>query len=527
MGVLITRVCSAAMICILSPFASFGQTAPQPVSLVEAAHSALANHPGLKIQEEQVELSRAQRRQATAAFDEVTGGTVGHSRTYSPYTTPEKVAALAAGLPASALLTNQTTLSVSANQLLRNGISVGPLFDMTRVADNFNRVAGANFSRLAFGVTLPLLRGRGTAVTTANERAAEVEVDATGLDLRQVTSQLLLNVVSSYWNLVGARKALEVASGSEERGRTILSNTRSLIEADRQPRSDENNVMANLADREATRLAAQQQVISAQQQLSLDMGAPADQFTASWAPTDVFPEPSIALGTQIAALDLDRVIGGALSERSDYLAAAQRVNEARILRDAARNQLLPQLDVSVSSGYSGLSEGRQLSAFFSGAAANVRGADVVGGITYQFPPRNNLARGRFAEAEARLRQAEYNMRDVARAISASVVNSLNGVRIAAVRVERARASVNSFQEALQGERDRLSLGTGSIVDILTVEDRLTAALNSEVQAQLGFAQALIQFRFATGTLIPPRDAMPVVDLGLLTALPDSVPGVRN
>jgi outer membrane protein TolC len=87
-----------------------------------------------------------------------------------------------------------------------------------------------------------------------------------------------------------------------------------------------------------------------------------------------------------------------------------------------------------------------------------------------------------------------------RTISSGVIVSLGAVRSAIARLKQADDAVHSFQTGLQGERDKYSGGIGSIIEILTVEDKLNSALAEDVQAQLNYALALVQFRFTTGTL---------------------------
>jgi hypothetical protein len=71
------------------------------------------------------------------------------------------------------------------------------------------------------------------------------------------------------------------------------------------------------------------------------------------------------------------------------------------------------------------------------------------------------------------------------------------------------------------ERDKLLLGTATILDVITLADRLNSAQLNEIAAQARYAIALARVRFETGRLIRPG---PTLDspLGLedLTSLPD-------
>ena len=167
----------------------------------------------------------------------------------------------------------------------------------------------------------------------------------------------------------------------------------------------------------------------------------------------------------------------------------------------ARNRLLPQLNLTLGANYQGLVEGRNVNDFFSASVLGVPGLGSTVGINYVFPPGNHAARGAFVQASSAEQQSELQVSDLARQISSAVVVAVEAVRSSASRVKSAERSVVAFRSALDGQREKYKNGLGNITDVLTVEDRLTTALIDEVQAQLTFALALVQFRFATGTIV--------------------------
>jgi outer membrane protein TolC len=149
----------------------------------------------------------------------------------------------------------------------------------------------------------------------------------------------------------------------------------------------------------------------------------------------------------------------------------------------------------------------------------VKGPDATAGVRYEFAPRNNAAAGQLAQTEAAIRQAELRAADTARTIAAAVSVALSGVRNAGLRLDKATESVNAFQAALDGEREKYRLGFGSLVDILTTEDRLTSALLVQVQARLDEAVELAYLRQATGTLVDPNANNPRADRLAFVTLP--------
>ena len=495
-------------------FAAWPQ-APRPLLTLQQALETTLLHPQVRIGEQQILSSLGVQREASGIFDRLYSSSAQQSFAPTPLSTAQQVAD-GSGTPKAAF-TNLTTFNGGASQLFRNGVTAGPIVELDRSRDRLLNAAGINQSRMAYQVTIPLLRNRGPEVVAAREAAAGVQVQASVLDLSQTYTDLLANTAVSYWDLVGALRLAAVAASSEERGRMFLQNVQDLIQADRIPRNDLNQVRANLADRTASRIEAEQQVVVARQQLALAMGVPPEQIATVPDPAEDFPE---TIPAPPGDPDLvRRYIVLALSQRADYLAAQKRVEAQRRLLPPATNAFRPVIDLTFSAGYSGLREGLYPNSYLAALLLGVHGMDAAGGVRYEFAPRNNAAAGALAQVESAIRQAELLADTSARAISSEVVVSLEGVRNAGLRLGKAHESVEAFQAALDGEREKYRLGFGSLVDILTTEDRLTIALTSEVQARLEAAVELARLRHATGTLMEPNATVPRVDWRYFVPLP--------
>jgi outer membrane protein len=513
---------AAGMILLVCSLPSFGQSsAPstQPLGLFDVLQATLANQPALHIQEQQVISSRAARREASGVFDTVIASTLSQNRVNTPLTLFDQEQASLLGIITNSQVSNLTTLDVGATKEYRNGVTVSPSLLTTRTTDNIYDIGGVNLTTLVFQVTVPLLRGRGRDVVAATETAAGIEVDASLLDLNQTISSLLSNSASSYWNAVAAARNLKVAQESEERGRIYVENIQTLIDAGRVPESELHQVNANLATRSAARIAAEQNLIAARQQLALAMGVSADQMESVGAPAEDFPIDDAKVLAVLNSHSPQQFFDLALEGRADYLAAGKREMEQRALLTPARNGVLPQLNLNLSSGYSSLDEGTGVGNFFSAPGKAPRGPDVGVGVTYQFPPSNDTAYGALMLAQSNVRQAELRTLQLSQSIMASVVTAVAGVRNAALQLQSAREAVTASQAALEGERDKYQLGVGQLVDVLTMEDRLTVAEQTQVNAELGYALALTQLRFATGSIVAPDQTVQSVSRDVFSTVP--------
>ena len=480
--------------------------------------STLDAHPVLRIQEEQVNIERAVKQQFSGQFDAVLGSGISQSRFNTPLTTLQQRVT-----PLDELIRNQaanlTNYNFTASKLFRNGISGNVLVETSRSTDNLVNEFGVNRSRFLIQVTVPLLQGRGRDVVAASETAAQLEAEATLFDLNQIIARLLADGASSYWIYVASIRTLEVLRSSEERGGTYVDNVQSLVDADQIAAVEINQVKANLAGRIASRIAAQQRVVEARQRLALGMGLSFDRMAALPHPIDDLPPVQQDRLPDTSPASIQFHMEQAMQGRADLLAAKKRQDSARVIHVAAADLIRPQVDLTFSSGYSGLKEGRRIDRSLIALLSGVRGVDAVAGITYEFPPRNNFAKGRQAEAAAAVRQADLRYLEAARNITSEASAALQAVHHAIGRLSKARESVEFFQTALEGERDKLRLGFGSLVDLLTVEDRLTSSLTGLEDAQLTYALALTRLRFATGTIVAPGQAVQTVDREIFFNLP--------
>jgi outer membrane protein TolC len=515
----------AGTLVVLCCLRSVSQSSPPPrppLGLFDALQSTLANQPAVHIQEQQVFASQGARQQTRGQFDAVLGASFSQARVNNPLTLFDQQQAALLGIVTNTQVSNVTTLNLEVDKQYRNGLSFNASLLTNRTTDNIYNIPGTNLSALSFQVNVPLLRGRGRSVVAAQETAADIEVQASLLDLNQTISSLLLDTASSYWNAVGAATNLKVAQGSEERGKVYLDNVQTLIDADRVPKAEIQQVKANLATRTAARITAEQNLIAARQRLGLAMGVNTNQMAAIETPTDEFP---IDDGRALAAVGTNPIqnyFDLAITRRADYLAAKKRETEQATLVTAARNGVLPQLNLNLSSGYSSLEEGTGVLDFLRSPGSAVRGPDASAGITYRFPPSKDAALGGLTVAQANLRQAQLRSLQSSQSIMAAVVTAVAGVRNAIFQLQKAQEAVTASSAALQGEREKYRLGAGQLVDVLTMEDRLTEAQEAQVTAQLGYALALAQLRFATGTIVEPDQTIQSINRDVFLTVPELV-----
>lgn len=481
-----------------------------PVGLLDAVRLTLAKNPDIQLQEKQVEFSQGTVQQAAGQFDPALSLTVGRSVDNSPQydggsqsVTPIKTATTAYNLALDTPLRNGIVLSPSVGATS----TTGTVYDLAQLP-------AQNRGKVNFSIRVPLLKGSGESAA-AGEIAANLEWAASKEDLRYAIAQSVLNTVTAYWGLLAAGKSLDIARESEASVRRMVGETRKLIEADELPAADLNMLRASLLDKTAARIFAEQALLNAQQRLGQAMGLPYLQISALEA-ADGFP----SLPTGLSALEsqLARLIGMAMQRRPDLKAAQLHQDSARTLTGAAQTNLKPQLDVTVSVGYAGLAEGGSAGAL-GGLTQNRGGANIGTSISYQWPFDNNVARGRYRQQAAVYDQSTIRAASVERAIGIGVESALTGLARGALQLRESEEAVELYRISLENEKTKYLLGTSTMIDVLTVNDRLLNARLSNISYRLNTLNALAQLNFQTGALLAEDELGQSIRLDQLVSVP--------
>jgi outer membrane protein TolC len=489
------------------------------VTLETAVRTTLATHPGLMVQREQVNIERGRQQQASAQFETLLGGLLTQDRTNSPLQGRERSSLIGDGLqPSSNQALDVGRAEFGATKRYRTGVALDLTTAVTRTTDNLLYDTGVSRSLTRAVMTVPMAGSRGRAVVAAEEAATSSDVTSSLLDLQQTTAQLISNTARSYWNLVTAKKQLQIALDSEARGRRLHDNVRMLIDADLSPLDDLHNVAANLAERTGSRIAAEQRVIDLRRDLAVQMGIDAATFAGLPDAVDDLPDGQLAAPPDLDEATVQCYVETAVRTRADLHATNARVQAAQARLVAARDLFRPRVDVKLSVGYAGMREGLSLNNYVTAWLQGGRGLDAQFGLAYAGRSRE-LASGETLEAQAVVRQAELQQNDLDRGIRSSVVQALSAVRNSIARLKSAAESVESSRQALDGQEERLRLGVASVIELLTVEDRLTNGLLKLADARLAYPQAVMQLRLVTGAITSADQPTALSDPTILFRMP--------
>lgn len=484
------------------------------MGLLDAVRLALANNPDIQLQEKQIELSQGALQQAAGQFDPALRLTVERTINNTPLNQLDSVAY--AGAAQSTI--KKTTYGVALDKTLRNGIVLSPSLSTTSTTGtvyDIQNLSAQNQGNINFSIRVPMMKGRGDAVA-ANEAAANLDWEASKQDFRFAISKNVLNVVSNYWNLLAAANNLAVAGEAEAGIRKMVADTRKLIEADEIPAADLYMIRANLQDKAAARITAEQALRDARQRLGEAIGL-SYQRIASLEPIDTFP----ALSADIAMLrnQRQRLLDLAMQRRADRVAAQLRQDSARTLTSAAQANLKSQLDVTVNLGYTGLSEGGGSGAILGGLDQTRGGLNIGTSLSYRWPFDNNAARGLFRQQAALYDQGSIRVAHVERTIGIGVESALTSLVHSLQQLKESEEAVALYRISLDNEKIKHQLGTATIVDVLVTNDRFLSARQNNISYQLNVLIALARLNFETGAMLLDDKAGESIRLDQLIGVP--------
>ena len=470
------------------------------LSLIDAVNLALERDPSIKLQRSRFEAARGSTMIAEAAFDGLLVATVDGTDEVTPTgesTTSER------------RVFNQ---GISWLRLLETGQTLEPSISLSQEDGS----PDTSTATVAFTFRQPLLRGRDQGVVTAERQAAEQELEAARLDWIHLISERIQLLVSSYWQARAAMLDLEIQRGTEDRSRELLETTRRLVEADVTPAADLIQLEADLVFREASRIDSERAFFARLQTLGSVIGLSPEEIAELGLPMDHFPTVP---AEQIPGSDR-AYLAEAWSNRTDLAAEMQRLAAAQTRLRQAEDGVKSRLDLVLTPSYTGLVEDNGFGDALSALSDNVPGLSAEFGLTYSFPIGRRAAMGALIRSQESVEQQTLALEAQKISIGASVPTSLDAVRQNALRSQKLEHAVGLFRKTLQNEEKKLRAGSSILIDVLNQRDRLTSAEQRLVSARLALAQALIDLRFDTGTLVrPDQDGVQQIRRDDLITLP--------
>jgi len=454
------------------------------LTLAECIHRALANSYVIRREAYTPAISRTRLVEAEAAFD---------AAFFLDFTYNNVDRATA-----SQLAGNQSdfrSYKGGIRQLLPTGMRVETSLGQSRTFTDlvFATLNPAYDTVFTASFTQPLLRGFGLDYTRTGINLARADVQISHETFVQQVRDTLLGVEQAYWQLVAARRSVMVLA------ETVAQNwaTYKSIEA-RQPHDATPVQLNNSKSRWQSRLVqyieAIKQVRDAEDVLKNLLNDP--DFKLS---DDIEIVPSETPFAAPIALDHFAEVRAALDKRSEIRQARLAIEQARIQTQRAKNDTLPQLDLTFQYEVQGI--GGNADTSFDKVTTN-RFRSYAVSVTFSYPFGNRAARAAHHRAGMQESQAVVQLQQVL-GIVAEEVNA--AVRQMMVRYKQippqldAVLAADGNLRALQARAE--AVDPAYLETELSAIEQLASTRRTLLQVLTDYNVAIVQLEKAKGTLL--------------------------
>lgn len=474
------------------------------VALADVLRRALSANPNLVFQGLQVAAEQGNVEQALGAYE--TELTLGYSREGGrrPLRQQDVTTFSTAGLPENrAERINNSEARAGLTRHLRSGAELEATATINSAGSTLNEVSGTprqTTAGLRFGIRIPLLRNAGGVQNDTALRARELERDASIEDLLQSSSTTVLNVAQAYWELAARLLRANILRESERRARELVSEIDKLVAADQIPGAELDLAEASAGEKRAARISEEQALQAAWNNLGRLLQADTvDDVLEAALKTDALPEidPRAAdFASRMQARHRD-----VLEKRADVRAARLRERAAHIQVLAAEDGLKTQLDFVGALNTSGLREGSNGPNFDLSRPFPTLNL----GVQVRMPLESTAARGLVATRLSAHRQSVVRLQEAEGNVGSALVTASSALRRIVRRHEDTSAAAVRYEQAVKNEYVKRKLGLATLIDVITVQDRLDGARLQQIQLRQEYASGIAQILFDAGDLVG-RDA---------------------
>jgi outer membrane protein TolC len=366
---------------------------------------------------------------------------------------------------------------------------------------NFNPSVTASVQGV---LSQPLLRDFKIDPFRAQVTTAQRSSEIADIGLQELATTVTTAAERAYWNLVLANAAVGVQQQSLDLSLELERTNRARVDVGQSPPLDLVSAQAEVAQRRENLIVAQTQARQAEDQLRILVLDPArpDYWSVRLQPGDIVPPVG-------PVPDVDAAVRNALNQRTDLQRTKKQIQIADTQVSLAHNQVLPDVRLNAEYLTNGLGGTELLRTGGFPGTVSPGPATAYGdvlrqvfasdyptwtvGVTVSYPLGHSADQAALVQSQlsreqslARLRSAELHVvRDVRQAALDLDQNRQ--------RIDTTRAARELEAQRLDAEQKRYEVGMSTNFNVIQAQRDLAVARNNELQAQLDYQLALINF----------------------------------
>lgn len=392
------------------------------------------------------------------------------------------------------------SLSIGLSQKVPFGGTLNVVLDNARYTTNsaFTTINPSLYSTLTLSLSQPLLKGFGVLATKKDIKIAANEYRKNDLNLKQTLIDLVYQVEEAYWNLVFAHQNLDAKKQSLLRARDLLRQNEKKVRVGAAARIDILEAKAEVASYESQLLEAEKNILTAEEGLKKILNISQEQEIL---------HPIDSPAVQALAPDFTAFLKEALDSRPDILQARIDLESYNIKVKYARNQLLPDLNLTASyyttgrggdqfifdPNYSVLDPDRPIIGVISKDLFDALD-DVISslyknysiGLKFSIPLGRSQQKAQLAQARIDAKKAFLNLKKVENTIYSELKEALKELEANRKLVESNQIALELQSQKLKAEEKKLSVGMSTNYQVLNYQRDYANAQANALQSTINY-----------------------------------------
>lgn len=474
------------------------------LSLNDAIGLAFLNNTDIRIEESSVRNAENNLQRSFQFFDPLFSTSFSDQRTKSPSSTQ------LAGAPVLNTLLQTTQFGYSQS------FSPGTSFQTNFSANKFSTNSSFSFLNPSFATTWqfliaqPLLRNFGRFPNRAPILIAQRNLRQSRSSFEAQVNNILLQVITQYWNAVLARDNLVVQKKSYEEAQQSYEHDKKALSLGALPPLDIYRSESQVASRRLSVIQAEYALKQAEDTFRQIIGADRSPDIRA---LDLNLTEDAAPHEAMITTDIPTALSTGFANRPEVGADQQQLAADEISVRLAHNNLRPDLRLAGQYSSNGLGGnefstatppvliapgglGDSLNQLFS-----FNYPTYGASLTLALPVKNHRAEADLGDALVNRTRDQYRQQRTRETITLQVTNAVHQVEAAKLSVEAAKVAVDLAEKTLQAEQRKYTLGSSTVFFVLDAQNQLAQAEFSLVLAQTGYQSAVASLDYATGQLL--------------------------
>jgi outer membrane protein TolC len=377
-------------------------------------------------------------------------------------------------------------------------------------------------SSITMNIQQPLIKNRGAFINRLPIMLASSRLRKTGYDLQTSLLQLVSAAENAYWDAVLARENLRVAESARDLADQALKRAQRELELGALSPLDIFNPQQQYATSQIGVSQAQYFLKQTEDALRRQIAADLDPKVRT---LPIVLTETVTPEVDAPPIDAEKEVRKGLAARPDLKSAAQDLDIDDLGIKQARNELLPDLELTgsystqglggiyypstvLATGYpAGVSAGPPIPGGFGDALSQMFGFGFPMysfGLTLTLPIKNHRASADMADSLVTKKRDALNVRTVRQQVRLDVLTAVSQVESSKDAMKLSVVAQDYSRKYMEAEQKKYELGNSTIFFVLQAQGALVAAESSVVQNSVSYRRNLMNLLLRTGDLLEAR-----------------------